>query len=209
MRFLLHVATVIAILLSTASLPSIAEEVAKEGTESPYVVLERVGNNLFSRIATNQQEIKKFPPLMRTIVDEELMPVIDYRYAAYRILGKNLRKVSKEQREHFVAAIQAYLSRTYATALLKYKNQQVIFEQDKPVLDKRIVAVKTQIIEVNKPTIDLTFKLRKNKKTGQWKVFDMVIEGISLLSTKQAELNKRIAKQGIDQVTVELASIAK
>ncbi len=209
MRSLLHSATIIALVLLVTLQPVIAKEVAGKVAESPYVVLEKVGNNLFSRIAANQQEIKKFPQLMRTIVDEELMPAIDYRYAAYRILGKNLKKVSKEQREHFVIAIRSYLSRTYATALLKYKNQQVIFEKDKPVFDKRIVAVKTQIVETNKPTIDLTFKLRKNKKTGQWKVFDMIVEGISLLSSKQAELSKRIAKQGIDQVTVELASIAK
>ncbi len=62
---------------------------------------------------------------------------------------------------------------------------------------------------MNKPTIDLVFKMRQNKKTGQWKAFDMVVEGISLLSSKQAELGKRIAKQGVEQVSTELAALAK
>lgn len=185
------------------SASSLANEV------SPYKVIESVGNNLFDRIATNQQEITKFPDLMRDIVDDELMPHIDYKYAAYKILGKNLRKTSKEQRAGFVKSMRQYLVRTYANALMQYQDQQVIFEKDKPTKGKKIVSVTTQIIDSNRPTIDIAFKLRLNKKTKEWKAYDMVVEGISLLSSKQAELSQRIAKQGIEQVTLELASIAK
>lgn len=185
------------------SASSLANEV------SPYKVIESVGNNLFDRIATNQQEITKFPDLMRDIVDDELMPHVDYKYAAYKILGKNLRKTSKEQRAGFVKSMRQYLVRTYANALMQYQDQQVIFEKDKPTKGKKIVSVTTQIIDSNRPTIDIAFKLRLNKKTKEWKAYDMVVEGISLLSSKQAELSQRIAKQGIEQVTLELASIAK
>ncbi|XPF96040.1 MlaC/ttg2D family ABC transporter substrate-binding protein [Colwellia sp. RE-S-Sl-9] len=176
---------------------------------SPYKVIESVGNNLFTRIANNQQEIEKFPDLMRNIVDEELMPHIDYKYAAYKILGKNLRSTSKEQREDFVVSIRQYLIRTYANALTQYKNQKVIFEKEKSTEGQKIVSVGTQIIDGNRPTIDINFKLRKNPKTLEWKAYDMVVEGISLLSSKQAELSQRIAKEGIEQVTLELASITK
>lgn len=193
------------VLTSATALASQGKQV--EG--SPYLVLKEVGNNLFTRISANQQEIKKFPYLMRDIVEEELMPSIDYRYASYRILGKHLKKISKEQRADFVQAMRHYLVRTYATALTKYKNQQVIFEADKPTKGKKIVSVKTQIIDMNAPTIDVIFKMRKNKKTGQWKAFDMVVEGISLLSSKQAELSNKIAKQGVEQVTLELAALSK
>ncbi|NQY49268.1 MAG: ABC transporter substrate-binding protein [Colwellia sp.] len=176
---------------------------------SPYVVLKTAGTNLFSRISANQQAIAKFPHLMRDIVEEELMPAIDYRYASYRILGKHLKKVSKQQRADFVEAMRHYLVRTYSIALAKYKNQQVIFEPEKPTKGKRIIGIKTQIIEQGAPTINIVFQMRQNKKTKQWKAFDITIEGISLLSTKQAELNKKIAKQGIDHVTLELAALAK
>jgi len=176
---------------------------------SPYKVIETVGNNLFTRIAENQQEIKKFPGLMRYIVDEELMPFIDYKYAAYRILGKNLRKTTKEQRATFVTSMRSYLIRTYANALTQYKNQQVIFEPEREIKGKKIVSVNTKIIDANRPEINIAFKMRQNKKTKQWKAYDMVVEGISLLSSKQAELSHRITKQGVERVSLELASIAK
>lgn len=176
---------------------------------SPYKVLENTGQKLFNRIAANQQELEKFPALMRQIVDEELMPSVDYKYAAYRILGKQLRTTSTEQREKFVESMRYYLVRTYANALKQYKDQKVIFEQEKPTQDKKIVSISTQILDPNRPTINIAFKMRQNKKTKQWKAYDMVVEGISLLSSKQAELSRRINQQGLEQVTLELASIAK
>ena len=200
----------ISLLLASVILALPASAVENKITQpSPYNVLESIGNKLFSRIAANQQEIKKFPQLMQIIVDEELMPSIDYRYASYRILGKHLRKTSKEQRAKFVDSMRHNLARTYANALMQYNNQQVIFEPEKPFNGKKIVAVKTQIINVNNPTINVVFKMRLNKKTGQWKAFDMVVEGISLLSSKEAELSKRLAKQGVEQVTIELAALTK
>jgi phospholipid transport system substrate-binding protein len=195
----------IAFLLSFSFLGQAAETTQP----SPYAVLETVGNQLFTRIAANQQEIKKFPKLMDVIVEEELMPAIDYKYTAYRILGKHLQKTTKEQRAQFVASMRSYLVRTYAGALKQYKNQEVVFEPAKATKNKRIVAVKTQIVEMNKPTIDVIFKMRKNKKTGQWKAFDLVVEGISLLSSKKAELSRKIANHGVEQVSMELAALAK
>jgi len=208
MRVLVKLTTTLLLASVMLALPVSAVE-NKITQPSPYTVLENVGNKLFSRIAANQQEIKKFPPIMEQIVEEELMPSIDYRYASYRILGKHLRKTNKEQRAKFVESMRRNLAKTYANALMQYKNQQVIFEPEKATNGKKIVAVKTQIIDVNKPTIDVVFKMRQNKKTGQWKAFDMVVEGISLLSSKKAELSKKIARQGVEQVTIELAALSK
>ena len=184
---------------------SVSGQAAESVYPSPYAVLEKVGNQLFTRIEGSQNEIKKFPNLMNVIVQEELMPSIDHKYAAYRILGKHLKKTTKEQREKFAISMRSYLARTYATALKQYRNQQVIFESEKPIKNKRIVAIKTQIVDLNRPTIDVVFKMRMNKKTGEWKAYDMVVEGISLLSSKKAEFSKKIAKQGVEQVSMELA----
>ncbi|GHE76754.1 MlaC/ttg2D family ABC transporter substrate-binding protein [Thalassotalea profundi] len=176
---------------------------------SPYQVVETTGDKLFTRISSQQNELSKFPELMREIVDEELMPVIDYRYAAYKILGANLRKISDEQRNKFVDSMRSYLVRTYATALNQYKNQKVNYEPIQDTGSKKIVSVGATIIETNKPEIHMVFMMRHDQKAQEWKAFDLIVEGISLLSSKQAELNSRIAKYGIDQVTLELSSVTK
>lgn len=176
---------------------------------SPYQVLETVGTDLFSRISANQQELEKFPHLMEEIVEEELMPYVDYQYASYRILGKHLKKTTKEQRNQFVNSMRKYLVRTYAKTLQQYNNQEVIFEPEKSTGSKRIVSVSTKIVETGKPDIKLIFQMRQHKKTKEWKAFDMIVEGISLLSSKQSEISSRINQIGVEQVSLELAYVNK
>lgn len=182
---------------------------AAEQVLSPYHVVETTGEKLFGRISSQQKELKKFPDLMREIVEQELMPVIDYKYASFKILGSHLRKITAEQRNKFVDSMRHYLIRTYATALNQYKDQKVNYEPSQDTGSKKIVPVSAAIIEPNKPEINIVFLMRHDQKAQQWKAFDLIVEGISLLSSKQAEFNSRINKYGIDQVTLELASVAK
>ena len=202
-----HLLIVIAIFFTT-TLTSFSSN-AYNTEDSPYTVIADAGERLFARISKDQKSLEKFPELMRDIVEEELMPSIDYKYAAFKVLGKNLTKMTKEQREKFIVSMRSYLVRTYAIALKQYKNQRVTFEPIKPTNGARIIGVETIISDINAPEINITFQMRKNKKTQKWKAYDMIIEGISLLSTKQAEISKRIKKNGVDQVTLELASFNK
>ncbi len=201
-----HLFILFALLLS--SLFTNFSNAATNTTTSPYSVIAETGQRLFSRIANDQEALKKFPELMRDIVEEELMPSIDYKYAAFKILGKNLNKMSKIQREKFVVSMRSYLVKTYATALKQYKKQQVSFEPNRPTKGARIVGVDTIISDDNAPDITITFQMRQNKKSKEWKAYDMIIEGISLINSKQAEIAKRIKKNGIEQVTLELASFS-
>ena len=174
-------------------------------SQSAYQVVSQAGDKLFSRIKAEQAQIKDDSALLETIVEQELMPFIDYRYAAFKILGKHLRKTSKEQREKFVIAMRQYLVKTYASALKQYKQQKVTFQKPSNASGK-IIAVTAIISDESRPDINIDFKMRLNKKKQEWKAFDMVVEGISLLTTKQAEIAKRIREQGIEQTTIHLSS---
>ncbi|MFT5635299.1 MAG: phospholipid transport system substrate-binding protein [Cognaticolwellia sp.] len=189
----------------------VQNSIATEATPSvsPYQVIEITGNNLFTKIANNQDALKKFPDLMRDIVEEELMPSVDYQYAAFKILGKHLRNTTKEQRVKFITAMRSYLVRTYANALVQYTNQKVLFEPAAKLnKNAKSASVDVKIIDTGKPDINITFQMRKDTQSQEWKAYDMVVEGISLISSKQSELNRRISDLGLDQVTLELASIA-
>ncbi|OUS23849.1 toluene tolerance protein [Thalassotalea sp. 42_200_T64] len=182
--------------------------IAVEQGLSPYKVIANTGNQLFTRIANEQQQLKTSPQLMRDIVEQELMPAIDYKYAAFKILGKHLKKMSRTQKQNFIVSMRSYLVKTYASALKQYHNQQVTFEPERPTNGAKIVSVDAIISAANAPDITITFQMRQNRKTKQWKAYDMIVEGISLLTSKRAEINSRIAKRGIEQVTLDLAAIS-
>ncbi len=92
---------------------------------------------------------------------------------------------------------------SYADALAHFDKQTVKVEPGKAP-NGNITAVNVSVKETGKPDIFLEFKLRKNNKTGEWKAFDMVAEGISLLSAKQSELGGLIRQDGIDAVIAQL-----
>ncbi|WDE06801.1 ABC transporter substrate-binding protein [Thalassomonas viridans] len=172
---------------------------------TPYEVIANAGSNLFARIAGEQQALKKQPDLMVSIVEQELMPYVDHRYAAFKILGKNLRTITKAQREAFVVAMKSHLSQSYVQVLSKYTDQKVTFHQQEQGKSRKIVSVKSVISQAGKPDIEMDFRLRKNKSSRQWLAFDIVVEGISMLDAKQAEISAKIRSNGIEQVIDELA----
>jgi len=191
--------TLLGVLLLNISFFSNAVEVDKT---NPYVMIEKVADLTFTRFANEQADIQKNPNMLKDIVREELMPYIDYKYAAYKVLGSYLKKTTKAERKAFVPVFRDYLITSYAQVFTLYNKQKVEFEPKKNISSKtKILAVKTTILEPGRNPIDISFKVRKNKKTKQWKAFDMIAEGISLLDSKQSELNGVIRQNGLAHVT--------
>ncbi len=175
----------------------------------PYQMMKQVAEVTFARLKAEQPKIKQDPNLLKVIVEQELMPYVNDRYAALKLLGPNLKGAKREDVLEFVDAFRAYLIASYAQVLTQYSDQQIEFGPE-PKLDdsKRITSIKVEIIDAPRPNIKLEFKLRKDNKTDEWEAFDMVAEGISLLSSKQSEWNTKIRQDGILAVAQDLEKLA-
>ena len=194
--------TLLFVVVLIGSQPAFAQQ------QTPHQVIEGLGDSLFKRLSEEQENLSSQPELVRQIIEQELMPHVDYRYAAFKILGKYIKEISKEEREEFALAMKDYLVVVYANALSQYKNQKITFQPEaKQKKGKKIAVVKALITEQSAPNIAIDFKLRLDKKTKQWKAFDMVIEGISLINAKQAEITARIRTSDIQTVTLEIAKL--
>ncbi|ESP95311.1 MULTISPECIES: MlaC/ttg2D family ABC transporter substrate-binding protein [Pseudoalteromonas] len=178
--------------------------------KDPYKMVQQVAENTFQRVAKDQNIIAKDKEHLRVIVEQELLPYIDYKYAAYRVLGSYIQKVrtikDKEEKKQavqnikvFIEVFKSYLVATYAGVFTQYTDQKVEFETPRAIGDANVATVKTRIIEAGKPDIKIDFKVRKNKQ-GEWRAFDMMAEGISLLDAKQSELHGILRQQGIEHV---------
>jgi phospholipid transport system substrate-binding protein len=169
--------------------------------KDPYLMIRKVAGKTFKRFADSEQAIKANPNLLKDIVREELMPYINYKYSAFKVIGKHLKKTTDAQRRDFVPVFREYLVTSYAQVFTLYDNQEVDFAPAKDFSKKKIVAVSTTVLMPNRDDIDVSFKVRKNRKTNEWKAFDMVAEGVSLLDSKQAELGSIIRQKGLPYVT--------
>lgn len=176
----------------------------------PYKMVEQVADNTFKRVANDQGIIAKDKEHLRQIVEQELMPYVDYKYAAYRVLGSYIQKVrtmkdasekkqAVENIKTFIDVFQRYLVATYAGVFTQYKNQKVEFGEARNFQGDDVAVVKTRIVEAGKPDIKIDFKVRKGKN-NEWRAYDMMAEGISLLDAKQTELHGVLRQKGIEHV---------
>jgi len=196
------------ILVILLSLPLVAQAAIVDKTD-PYLMIQVVSQTTFDRLKAEKDQIQRNPELLRTIVRQELLPYINTRYAAYKVLGPQLKKTTKEQRNNFVSAFSEYLVASYAQVLTQYTDQDIKIESPKSVpAGRTIVSVRVDILDTKRPPIRLDFKLRKNKKTNEWQGYDMVAEGVSMISTKQSEWSGQIRTEGVDAVTMSLRELA-
>jgi phospholipid transport system substrate-binding protein len=205
MQKLFHNVVYLLILAMSCLTTAQASDVDKK---NPYKMIKGVAEITFKRFADEHDAIRKNPNLLKDIVSDELMPYINFKYAAGKVLGTQFKKTTKAERAEFVPVFRDYLITSYAQVFTLYnKNKQkVTYEPENKLANERItkqkiLTVKTQVMESGRDPIHIGFKVRKDKKTKEWKAFDMVAEGVSLLDSKKAELGGLIRQKGLGHVT--------
>jgi phospholipid transport system substrate-binding protein len=170
----------------------------------PYAMVQDVASKTFARIKSEQANIKADPEVLRTIMEEELLPYIDYRFSAYKVLGKYARGVEKKDLLEFITVFRQYLITSYAVAMGYYDDQVVEFDPARDYSDRSDVTVRAVIKDDSRPEIKVAFKVRKDRKGDEWQAYDMIAEGISLLSSKQSEFESILRKDGIQEVISQM-----
>jgi len=191
-KFLLVLSSVFCFMAVSASAESFEQD--------PKELVVAVSKKTFEEIGKNKENLADIE-FAKKLIEDQLLPYIDAKYASYKVIGVNLKKTTEAQRDRFTKAFTNYIVLTYATALKKYSSQTLEFPQELVDKNDKIASVRVIMKDKGAPDIELIFKLRKNTKTGLWKVYDMVAEGISLLSAKQSELSGLIRDKGIDEVS--------
>lgn len=174
--------------------------------DDPQELLKEVAEKTFDRIAADRDKIDADPNYLKEIVKDEMMPYVDNMYASKKVLGRYLRDTTKEQRERFYRAFYDYLVATYARAFTQYDEDKhsVSFEPSADLAaDARSAVVRTRVKEEGRPEIRLDFRIRYDSDEEIWKAYDLVVEGVSLLNSKQSEISSVIRANGIDK-TIEL-----
>jgi phospholipid transport system substrate-binding protein len=190
------------VIIALALMVSISATAKAVDSKNPYAMIETVAKVTFKRFSDEQPEIRKNPEILKDIVREELMPYINYRYAALKVIGfKNFEQTTSQSRADFVDVFREYLVTSYAQVFTLYKQQEVEFEPERDFDDAKVVAVRTSVLDPGRPPIDISFRVRRNTTTNEWKAYDMVAEGVSLLDSKEVELSGLIRQKGLPYVT--------
>ncbi|AZQ84517.1 ABC transporter substrate-binding protein [Colwellia sp. Arc7-635] len=186
----------VALLISTTVLAS-AEE-AKNKVKAVFSPIESSLIALKQSNSLNQKNI-------RHVLNQYLLPEVETRYFTYKVLNKNMSKVPEKLKIEFINELSIQLVNTYSHLLNKYSNEVINIGQASLSNSGKMAMVDITIIGKNS-TNKAVVKLLQSKDKG-WLFFDIEVEGISLLQSKQAEINASFNKLGIEGTLLQLKKI--
>lgn len=133
----------------------------------------------------------------RTALRNEISKVFDFEEMSKRSLGIYWRERTPQEKKEFVELYKDLLERSYSGKIESYSDEKILY-QDEKIENYKYAEVKTKIITTDKKEIPIDYKLYFNGK--EWKVYDVVIEGVSLVSNYRSQFNKIIRNQSYQEL---------
>jgi phospholipid transport system substrate-binding protein len=118
---------------------------------------------------------------------------VDINFVAKFVLGKHWRTATPEQQASYVAAYKPFILKNYASKLTKYSGQTYTLKNARADGDASVVTM--EINDPNGQTVNVDYKL---KGSGNFKIIDIAVEGVSLLTTQRSEFNGIVERKGLD-----------
>lgn len=167
-----------------------------------HQVVEATMNNISRQLDGRRDELAANKTELYALIDHELLPKFDVDYAGRLVLGKAWRSATPAQRKRFVEVFYNFLLRSYATAILKFEQDDIrILPPRTPPKDGRIV-VQTEMRMPDGGVVPVHYAMHSTP--GGWKAFDVRIEGISYVQNYRNQFNAEIAAKGLDALIARL-----
>jgi len=165
--------------------------------------VQATAGRILEQLDTNHEEYAAQPDKVEAMVRRDLMPLLDIHYSARLILGREGRSASAEQIEAFANAMSNLLIERYARGLLEYrKREQLEVLPMRGESNEKMTRVRTRVRMNNGNQIPVDYVFRK---TGDgWKAFDVIVEGISYVTTYRNQIMPEVQATGIDAVIARL-----
>jgi len=138
-----------------------------------------------------------------SVIDDVFLPHFDIDYASILVLGQHAREATPEKRAEFARAFYNSITHRYAEGLLSYTQGRVkVLPFSGDLNDKRTV-VRTQVVLDDGKTVSVDYAFRKSRD-GDWKAYDVIIEGISYITNYRNQVDAEIRKGGLDNLISDL-----
>lgn len=178
-----------------------ANAVPTPGNISPQELVRDTSSRMLSALRDEREVIVSNPGRLYELVADIVLPYFDFERMSQWVLGKNWRTATPEQRVRFVEQFRRLLVRTYGTALSDYADEKIIYLPHSDSGDSVKVTVRTEI-EQGGSTIPIHYSMY-NSKDG-WKVYDVAISGVSLVTNYRSTFSSIIRGEGMDSLIDQL-----
>ena len=196
MKTLVYLTGLLSLLLNTAA--------ADLATDDPVTLVEHINGQIYAKVTDNLESYKADHEALKTMVREDLMPLVDIKYAARLILGRAGRGIEQEKVDRFANLMSNMLVERYSTGLLDFSSEIKlnVLPQRGP-LNEKVTKVRTRVTLPNGTEAPVDYAFRKTP--DGWKAFDVIVEGISYITTFRNQIMPDVQANGIDNVIERLS----
>jgi phospholipid transport system substrate-binding protein len=178
--------------------------VSADSMPVPQALVKNASDEMLKALKDNKAELNQNPDKIYSLVEQILMPYFDFEKMSKLALGKNWRQLDNEQRVKFVEEFRLLLIRTYSTAMLEYTNEEIRLLPFRDDVSRKRVTVPMEVVQPAGPPIPMSLALYENDDNA-WKVYDVKIDGVSLVTNYRSSFATQIRNKGVDNLISDLA----
>jgi len=171
--------------------------------EAPDLFVKKIADEVFEILKTDKDLKAGNKEKAYKITEEKILPYFDFDRISKLVLGKAWQAATKDEQEAFKKEFRTMLVKTYGSALLKFKDQTLNYKPTRFQPSDEEVLVKTEILKSGAPPLPIDYMLEKDGDS--WKVFDIIIEGVSLVTNFRGQFGNEIKQNGIASLISKLA----
>lgn len=166
--------------------------------------IQSTSDKLYQILQTDREALKNDRALVFQLVEEVVEPHVDFDRVSALVLGKHWRKASADHRDAFKREFKALLVNTYATAFTEFQDWSIQFiPMPSPNGEDRVV-VRTEVIQPAVPPVSVDYRMHMTQG-GNWQIYDVVIEGISMVTNYRTGFARQIKQTGgLESLIAEL-----
>ena len=171
--------------------------------EAPDAMVKRVSQDVIATIKADPLIQAGNEARIREVIEAKLVPNFDFPRMTALAMGKNWRSATPEQQKRLADEFKTLLVRTYSGALAKYRDETIDYKPLRMNPSDTDVTVRTLVMKSGGQPVQIDYTLAKS--ADGWKVFDVVIGGVSLVTNYRDEFNEQIKNGGVDGLIKTLA----
>ena len=184
-------------LAGTVVLASMLANISSANQPTPEQIIETTANSMLKELNTNKVMLKKSPEKLYDLIEKIVAPNFDFDLMSQYVMGRVWRTATDAQKSVFTKEFKVLLINTYGSSLLDYTSTKItILPQAAAKGDADERTVKTEAAIPGKPPFLILYKMSNNY--GKWLVYDVTIEGLSVISNYRTEITAQVKSKGID-----------
>jgi len=178
-------------MLMAALLPALAA-----AQETPDALVKRTADEILAIIKADKDVASGNTAKVVELAEQKVLPHFDFERMTRLAVGRNWAQANDGQKQSLVKEFRTLLVRTYSASLTQYRDQTIDVKPTKLAPADKEATVRTAVIQKGGPPIPIDYSMEK--ADSGWKVYDVVIDGASLVTTYRGTFNDQIQKGGID-----------